>query len=136
MIISRVLFLLFMLSLPGFGFAAGDGGTGFFSGVMDFFGGIWSFIWVTIPATINQFFVWLFTYALYLKFYFIKSSLEFSHAVALGFLDMVNISAVVNSAIDSLPSDLKQIALDIRFFDGLTIIIEAAITRFVYQSTQ
>ncbi|MCJ8294288.1 MAG: hypothetical protein MJK15_07765 [Colwellia sp.] len=136
MIISRILFLLFMFSFPSFAFAAGEGGMSFFSGVMDFFAGIWDFIWVTIPATVNQFFVWLFTYMLYLKFYFLKASLEFAHAVALGFLDMVNISAVVNSAIDSLPSDLKQVALDIRFFDGLTIIVEAAITRFVYQSTQ
>jgi hypothetical protein len=136
MSIVKAIFVLVVFAFSSSAFAAGEGDLTFFSAVVDFFAQIWDFIFVTIPKLIDDFFIFLVAYSLYLKFVFIGAAVSFSHAVALEFLSMINISGVVNSAISSLPADLRQVALDIRFFDSLTVIIEAAITRFVYQSTQ
>lgn len=128
----RILLVVFLLIFPSVAFASGDG---FFGGVFTFFEDFWYFITVSIPSAVDNFFVYLATYALYLKFYFIKESLEFSHSVAVGFLDMVNIRDVVHNATGALPADLKQVASDIGFFEALTLVVEAMITRFVYQTS-
>mgnify|MGYP001249456305 CR=1 FL=1 len=108
---------------------------GFFDGVFIFFADIWDFLTIAIPNAIGKLFIFLSTYALYIKFYLLKASLEFSHSVAVSFLGLVDIKSAINSAISGLSPDLRQAALDFRFFDGLTLVIEAAITRFVYQAS-
>lgn len=130
----KILIVLVLVLFASPAFAAEVGIGGFFTAVVEFFNDIWLFFTDTVPSKIQQFFVWVVTYLVYLKFYFIKSSIEFSYAVAIGFLNMVNISVVVQSAVDALPLDLQQVTADIRFFDGLTLIIEALVTRFIYES--
>jgi hypothetical protein len=131
--VIRFIFVLFVLLFSSSSFA-GVGITDFFGEVSAFFESIWYFITTTIPSVINSFFVWVYSYALYLYFSFLFAGIEFSHSVALTFLDMININEVVNTAAGALPSDMKQAAIDMRFFDALTLIVEAAITRFVYSS--
>jgi hypothetical protein len=126
----KILLIVFLFIFPSAAFASGDG---FFGGVFTFFGDFWYFITVSIPSAVDSFFVYLATYALYLKFYFIKESLEFSHSVAVTFLDMVSIRDVVHRATTALPTDLRQISSDIGFFEALSLVVEAMVTRFVYQ---
>jgi hypothetical protein len=126
----RFLIVIFLLLFPSFAFSAD---FGFFTDVNNFFDDVWSFITVTIPEAIESFFVFIATYSLYLKFYFIKESLIFSHTVATSFLDMVDLNQVINSSVSALPGDLKQVVVDIGFFEALTLVVEAGITRFVYQ---
>lgn len=132
---SLLLFLLmcvFML-FPSFAYAGMiDGISGFFSSLLGYVESFWAFLTVGIPTIIGDFFVWLSSYLLYLKFTFLLSGLEFAHSVATTFLEMINISDAINVAIDALPQDFKQIAIDIRFFDALTLVIEAWITKMVY----
>jgi hypothetical protein len=116
-------------------FASSTGMTGFFDSVVAFFSDILQFFTETIPNKINTFFVWLTSYLLYLKFYLMYSSLVFAHEVALSFMDMININEVVNTAIANLPPDLRQAAADMRFFDALSLLIEALITRLIYQTS-
>lgn len=127
--ILLVLIILFV-SFPSF---ASTGLSGFFDEIFTFFNDIWLFFTETIPDLLTRFFVWITTYLLYLKFSLILGSLEFSHSVALSFLDLIDISSVINTAISALPPDLKQVAVDVRFFDSLTLLLEALITRFVYK---
>ena len=132
---SLLLFLLmcvFML-FPSFACAGMiDGISGFFSSLLGYVESFWAFLTVGIPTIIGDFFVWLSSYLLYLKFTFLLSGLEFAHSVSTTFLEMINISDAINVAIDALPQDFKQIAIDIRFFDALTLVIEAWITKMVY----
>lgn len=125
-----LLFILLFVSAPSF---ASTGIGGFFSEVLGFFEGVWLFFTETIPMVIGNFLVWVYSFVLYIQFNLMLDSLMFAHSVALSFLDLINISGVVNSAISALPSDLKQVAIDVRFFDSLTILVEALITRMVYQ---
>jgi hypothetical protein len=131
----KYLFLVFVLLFSSFSFASGTQSIGFFDGIFKFFYDLFYFFTDVVPSVITQFFVYLSTYVLYIKFVLLKASLEFAHSVALGFLDLADVTGVINSAISSLPSDLQQVAADIRFFDGLTLIVEAFITRFVYSAS-
>ena len=127
------LFLLMLVLFPSFAHAGViDGISGFFSALLGYVESFWEFLTVGIPTIIGDFFVWLSSYLLYLKFMFLLSGLEFAHSVATTFLNMINISEAINVAINSLPQDFKQIAIDIRFFDALTLVIEAWITKMVY----
>jgi hypothetical protein len=130
--------LIIVLSLILFApFASADSGivsgiTGFFSYVMEFFDNIKIFIFETIPNAMTNFFIWISSWYLKMKFMSIYYSLQFSHSVATTFMDMINITTFVNSAISALPQDMKQLAADVRFFDALTLVVEAWITKLVY----
>lgn len=128
----RFLFLVLLVFLPFESFASSSGVTGFFETITFYFHEFIEFITVIIPQAINDFFVWLTTYALYLKFSLMYGSLVFAHEVALSFINMISINEVVNTAIANLPPDLRQAASDMRLFDALTLLIEAYITRLVY----
>ncbi|XPF94287.1 DUF2523 family protein [Colwellia sp. RE-S-Sl-9] len=109
-----------------------DGLSGFFTFVSNILADINNFIFVTIPELINNFFVWVTSFYLKLQFFAMYESLKFSHEVALTFLSMIDISSFINSAISALPQDMKQLAVDLRFFEALTLVVEAWVTRLVY----
>ena len=128
-----VIFLVIVLVMPNVVFAAQvNGMNGFFGSVLGFADGFWEFVTVTIPNIVSDFFIWATAYYLYLKFTWMLGAVEFAHSGAKTFLELIDISSVVNVAISALPSDFKQIAVDTRFFDGLTLVVEAWITRLVY----
>lgn len=112
-----------------------SGITGFFDYVLEFLTSLKVFIFEVIPQTISNIFIWITSWFLKMKFLSIYYSLEFAHAVATTFLDMINITNFVNSAIGSLPQDMRQLASDIRFFDALTLVVEAWITKLVYSGS-
>jgi hypothetical protein len=112
-----------------------DGIMGVLGLIGDFFYSIYLFIFDYIPSLIVQFFIWLSAFALKLKFYFMFEGIKFAHSVATTFLDLIDISSFVNSAISALPQDMKQLASDFRFFEALTLVVEAWITRLVYSGS-
>jgi hypothetical protein len=112
-----------------------DGFMGMFKFVTDFLYTIYAFLFNYIPSLIADFFVWLAAWALKMKFYFMYQGLVFAHEVAIVFIDLIDISSAVNTAISVLPQDMKQFAADINFFESLTLVVEAFITRLVYSST-
>ncbi len=127
----KLTLILLLFLFPTFAFANDEG---FFFGVFSFFGDIWLFFTETIPEAIVRFFTWLGTYLIYLKYVMIKNSLIFANSVATNFLFLIDIDQIINEALSLLPSDLKQVAVDIKFFESITLVIEAAITRFVYET--
>lgn len=135
--------ILIFLALSFFSFSVlASTGTQTVTGLMgvvsqigDFFYGIYLFIFDYVPSLITQFFVWIFAYVLKIKFYLMYSGLVFAHEVATVFLDLIDISSFVNSAISALPQDMKQLASDFRFFESLTLVVEAWITKLVYSGS-
>lgn len=109
-----------------------DGINGFFETSLGYFDSFWNFIFYDTPSMITRFFAWLETYIIYLKIYTLVSSLQFAHQVALNFIEQMNITSVVNVATAALPNDVRQTLIDVRFFDGLSLIIEAFITRLIF----
>jgi hypothetical protein len=112
-----------------------DGIMGVLGLIGDFFYSIYLFIFDYLPSLIVQFFVWLSAFALKIKFYFMYEGLVFAHSIATTFLELIDISSFVNSAISALPQDMKQLASDFRFFEALTLVVEAWITKLVYSGS-
>lgn len=131
----RLLIFVLLIFMSFDTFASSTGVTGFFDSVVSYLNEFLYFFTNTIPTTINTFFVWLTSYLLYLKFYLMYSSLVFAHEVALSFINLININDVVNASVSNLPPDLRQAAYEMRLFDALSLIVEAFITRLVYQSS-
>ncbi|NQZ24503.1 MAG: hypothetical protein HRT53_20960 [Colwellia sp.] len=131
----KTLILFIFLMFPFLVFASTEqvtGLMGMLNWISDFFSTIFYFFFVYLPSLIGEFFIWLAAYALKMKFYFLYNSLVFAHEVATTFLELIDMSTIINSAISALPQDFRQIASELRFFESLTLVIEAWITRLVY----
>jgi hypothetical protein len=134
-LIISILLLISFNSFASSGTQSVDGIMGILGLIGDFFYSIYLFIFDYLPSLIVQFFVWLTAFSLKIKFYFMFESLKFAHSVATTFLELIDISTFVNSAISALPQDMKQLASDFRFFESLTLVVEAWITKLVYSSS-
>ena len=125
--------LLFLFLFSSFAFAQDSStATNFWDGFTTFFQEIQEFIFVYIPATIQRFVVYVASYALYLQYLMILSSLDLAFSVAQSFLNLVDLSGAISAATSGLPLDLQRAAYDFRFFECVTLVIEAYIARFVF----
>jgi hypothetical protein len=104
-----------------------------FSDIGSFFSGIWNFITVTVPSAIRDFFVYIGAWIVLMKFVLAIESMQFLNDVAIQFLDLVELNTMINVAVQNLPNDVRSVLVDIGFFEGLTIVIEALMTRLVYK---
>jgi len=131
--IRLITFSIFMLfSFSVFASDTSISFSGFFEDVASFFNGIWFFLTVEIPTAITNFFVWLISWLIFLKYTMFLHAIEFASQIATSFLDLVELNSMINLAVADLPSDVRSVLVDVGFFEGLTILIEAVITRFVY----
>lgn len=113
--------------------------TGFFSGVNDvysnslnFMSSVSDYIFNLIPEKTLSFFDWLVYYITYAKLWALKESLELSYKIALALFSDLNLTNILNDYISMLPNDVRQALLNLRFFEGVQLLIEASITRLVY----
>lgn len=142
MIILKIIsFLSFFLFV---GFVSADtldsvNDTGFFSGVSDFYSSSLNFMASTsdfffnlLPDKTLSFFDWLVYYIQYAKLWVLKEGLEVSYKIALALISDLNLTNILNDYISLLPNDVRQALLNLRFFEAIQLLIEAAITRLVY----
>jgi hypothetical protein len=127
--------ILFLLVFLSFDVYAEENSTGFFAifgAIENFFIDIFIFITVVIPEKITEFIFWFKLFIAYMQFSLMLDTLRFSHDVALTLIDSLNINDVIDVAISKVPSDIRQAAIEMRFFEALNLIVEALITRFLY----
>jgi hypothetical protein len=103
----------------------------FIDSITEFFFAIWNFLTITLPAFVMNLFAYILKYILLSKLETLIFFTEFSYTIALSFLESVNLTEVLNTAFSSLDSDLAQTLIDIRFFDGAQLIIEAFVARYI-----
>lgn len=128
--IKFIFYIFILFSFPVF---ASDS-TGFFTSVYSFLEAIYTFFVQDIPDMFNRFFAWLVTYFIYLKITGLVWALEFSNSIALSLVEALSITEVINTSVSSLPVDIRNVAIEIGFFDGLTLVIEGFLTRIVYST--
>ena len=132
----RLLFIVILLFLSFDVFATSQTSlsfSGFFSDIGSFFTEIWSFLTVTVPTAIRDFFVYLGSWLVLIKFVIAIESMQFLNDVAIQFLDLIELNSMINAAVQNLPNDVRSVLVDVGFFEGLTIVIEALMTRLVYK---
>jgi len=123
----RYLILLSVFFVPS-AFAAD---FALFTAIGEIMESIWVFFTVDIPHFINRLFVYLVKFFVFLKFNALIASTEFAYSVAKLMLEQLTLSDVINNSIGNLNSDIVQTLIDVNFFSGAQLIIEAFVTRYV-----
>lgn len=129
MVIKSFFLLIVLLSFPSM---ASDGVLTFFDTVLEFINEIWIFFTVTIPMKIEAFFGWLVKWLIFSKIQSMIWAVEFSNTIAIEVLDLLALDDLINTSISGLPSEIRNVAIDVGFFEALTIVFEAFLTRLVY----
>ena len=128
---KKLIFIL-LVFMPCFAFAETYADTGgFFQMIGDFFNGIWDFFFVDIPNLIQRalayFIIWYTKASLYAQFEFMK----YSWGVAEIIIQDLNIMSLITAQMTLLPLDVRQAFVDMRFFDGVNLLLNAYMTKFV-----
>jgi len=126
------LFFIFVIFLPFL--AVGDtykDAAGASQMVADSFGDIFDFFFDDVPSLLQRatafVIVWLVKAKLYMQLEFI----QFSWGVAKVMLANLNIMSQITAQMSLLPVDVRQALVDMRFFDGVNLLLNAYVTKFV-----
>jgi len=132
------LVLFFALGFSSFGVFAADGGWsfgGFFSEVAVFFSDVQWFIFDYIPQLVDRLHTYLVYYIIMLKLNMFKASVEFSFSIAQLILSDIGFAVLLEQLANALPVDVKAFCIQAKIFNGINLVIEAMIARFVMDRT-
>ncbi|WP_053062588.1 DUF2523 family protein [Photobacterium aquae] len=116
--------------------SGGDGGNNLNSynalidWAADVFNGIGAFIEHS-PNFIERIFAYLIEFAVYVKFYLMLQTMEFAYGIAQALISNLGIDSLVSDAVSSLPAEQRGIFQAFGALRAITILLEAAVTRFV-----
>lgn len=133
----KYLFLIVFIFFPFFVFAEStqqdvSGITGFFSQVMFYLNSIADFVLNDIPLAFINFKVYVFAWLLKFKYESMLWAINQSMSIATTFMGLISYTELLNTLVANLPNDVKAVAGSIGIFEGLSLIVEAYITRFIY----
>ncbi|MBQ4852835.1 DUF2523 family protein [Pseudoalteromonas sp. MMG012] len=127
-----VTLIIFVLFLPFFAFAdTYTGVAGAAQAMGDFFTDIWSFLDDDVPSFFERALAFFIEKLTLLRIAAQLEAIKLSWSVAKVVMENYQIASKVLSAANSLPRDVKAALLDMRFFDGLNIITQAFLARYV-----
>lgn len=115
--------------------SGGDGGNlnsynALIDWAADVFNGIGAFIEHS-PNFIERIFAYLIEFAVYVKFYLMLQTMEFAYGIAQALISNLGIDSLVSDAVSSLPAEQRGIFQAFGALRAITILLEAAVTRFV-----
>ncbi|HIF9335648.1 TPA: DUF2523 family protein [Photobacterium damselae] len=84
-----------------------------------------------VPSFLQEMFAYLIEYTVYLKFYFLLQSVEFAYGVAQSLISNLGLMDLVNSALGNLTIQQRNILETYGAREGLVILINSMMTRFV-----
>lgn len=126
------LFLLFSILFPVFALAdTYQGEAGSSQMVADSFGQIYTFFFTDIPNLFHRFTAWIIVWMVKAQLYAQLELMKYSWSVAKVLISDLNIMTEINSQMSLLPEDLRKALSDMHFLDGLTLILNAYMTKFV-----
>ncbi|WP_415721573.1 DUF2523 family protein [Photobacterium ganghwense] len=113
-------------------------GSGSDSGLSDslitWFVGLTNEFWAWFehsPTFFERMFAYLIEFAVYVKFYLFLQTLEFAHGVAQALITNIGLDSLVSDAIGGLSGEHRQVFAAFGVLKAITIMMEAAVTRFV-----
>lgn len=99
--------------------------------VADSFGEIWTFFFDDTPSMIDRFMAYVVEFVVYLKLVIWKAMLQSSWQIAKLILEDLAIMSQLLAQTNALSPDVTQALVDMRLFDALNLLLQAAMTRFV-----
>jgi hypothetical protein len=131
----KILLFIVLLFIPLFVFSETyEDVAGSSQMVADSFGELWTFFFDDVPSLFQRFFTFVYEYAFKLKLYITELTLKASWAIAKQIIESFQIMSLITANITALSPDLRQVLIDMRLFDGINLLIQAQVTRFVLRS--
>ena len=111
-----------------------EGFFGFFQMISDSIEDFWQYLLVDVPDWWERFVAWALVWYTKLKLTTYLNMLSFSWSVGKQILLDLNIMSQITAQIAVLPQDVRQALVSMRLFDGINIILNAWMTRFVMRT--
>ena len=99
--------------------------------IADSIGDYWSYVFDDVPTMLERFWGWLIIYWVKLKLYAYIELMKFSWGVAKVIIQDLNIMSQITAQMSLLPQDVRQAFVDMRLFDGINLLFNAYVTKFV-----
>lgn len=130
----RILLIVFLI-LPFFAFAEETttytGVSGGLQALNDRLVDFWDFFQTDVPSIFTRFTAWAIEWIGYIKFWLLLESTKFAWAVAKVMIENLTLGSQLASAMSALPNDIKQFGLDSGLWDGMNLLLQALVTRYV-----
>ncbi|WP_281556537.1 DUF2523 family protein [Thalassomonas sp. RHCl1] len=130
----KKLFLFSLLLLPALVYAntqTYQDAAGTSQMLADSIGDFWTYLFTDTPNMLHRFAAWLLEYWVQLKLYVYLELMKFSWGVAKVIIEDLSIMSQITAQMSLLPIDVRQAFVDMRLFDGINLILNAYVTKFV-----
>lgn len=99
--------------------------------VADSFDEMWTYFFDDIPTLFQRATGWFIVWSVKAKIYMQLELMQYSWGVAKVIIADLNIMSQITAKMALLPQDVKQALVDMRLFDGINLLFQAFMTRFV-----
>lgn len=108
-----------------------DGFEGAANAMADFFTDIWKFLDDDVPNFFERMVAYVIEKITLMRIAAQLEAIKLAWSVAKAIMENFQLASKVLSAANGLPQDVKAALVDMRFFDGFNIIIQALLARYV-----
>lgn len=99
--------------------------------VSDSFNEVYTFFFNDIPSLAQRFFAWFIVWFVKAQLFLKLKLMTFAWGVAQVIISDLNIMSEITSQVSSLPQDIRQAIVDMRLLDGMNLLLNAYVTKFV-----
>lgn len=99
--------------------------------VADSFTEMWDYLFDDVPSMLERSTAWFVVWSVKAKLYAYLELMKFSWGVAKIIIADLNIMSQITSQMSALPVDVRQAFVDMRLFDGINLLLQAYMTKFV-----
>ncbi|MGO2331044.1 MAG: DUF2523 family protein [Pseudoalteromonas nigrifaciens] len=125
-------FILILFLFPAFVFADNyEGVAGAAKSFGDYVTDFWSFFDDDVPSFFQRATSYVLEKLILMKINFELGSMKLAWTVAKSVMENFQVASKVASAANALPQDVKAALVDMRLFDGVNVIVQAYIARYV-----
>lgn len=102
--------------------------------VADSFGDLWTYFFEDVPSFFERMFKYVYEFAFQIKLYFFEMALKASWTIGKEIIESFQIMSSITSGVSALSPDVRQALVDMRLFDGINLLLQAHVTRFVLRT--
>lgn len=126
--------ILFLFFIPALAFASQttyDGFGGAAQAMGDFFTDIWAFLDDDVPSFFERALAFIIEKITLIKIAAQIEAMKLAWSVAKAIMENFQVASKITSAVNALPQDVRAAIADMRILDGVNIIIQAYVSRYV-----
>jgi hypothetical protein len=129
-LMKKILLIFLFIPFIAFGDTYQDA-AGSSQMVADSFSELWTYFFDDVPSMFQRLTAWAVIWLVKAKLYLQLELMQYSWGVAKVIIQDLNIMSQITAQMALLPQDVRQACVDMRFFDGVNLLFNAYITKFV-----